>query len=148
MEFAWARKITFILTELIWKQLLEVWLWRRDIGYWHLNRYSYGICIVCFSSLMAYQPSWAFTIKTCRRQQWYYLTHNWGNRELNTFPKGISIKVNARVWQKFELTHYDVAVQYISHYAMGLPSSICFFLCFFFNGMSTFVGYLMPKPSF
>ena len=31
-----------------------------------------------------------------------------------------------------------------------LPKSVCLFVCLFslFNGISTFVGYLMPKPSF
>ena len=40
-----------------------------------------------------------------------------------TFPKGISPKINVIVLLEFELTYYDIAVQHITHYAMGtLPS--------------------------
>ena len=37
-----------------------------------------------------------------------------------TFPKGISLKVNSIVQLEFELAYYNVKVQQISHYAMGI----------------------------
>ena len=36
---------------------------------------------------------------------------------VHTFSKGISLKVNRLARLEFELIYYDVAVQYISHYA-------------------------------
>ena len=48
--------------------------------------------------------------------QWYYLGHFWGERGFHNFPKGSNPKVNF----------------------IGLVS--------LFNGKSTFMGYLMPKP--
>ena len=54
-------------------------------------------------------------------KQWlYYLAHIWEDGGVHTFPKGISPKVNVIVQLEFELAYYDVAVQHVSHYAMGL----------------------------
>ena len=39
----------------------------------------------------------------------------------NTFPKGISLKVNVIVQEKFELTYIKFAVQHISHNTMEAP---------------------------
>ena len=38
---------------------------------------------------------------------------------VHNFPWLISLKVNIIAQLEFELTHYDVAVQYVRHYAMG-----------------------------
>ena len=38
-----------------------------------------------------------------------------GDKGFHTFPKGISPKVNVIVQLEFELTHYNVLVQHISH---------------------------------
>ena len=54
-------------------------------------------------------------------------------KEDHIFLKGISPKVNILARREFELAYYDVKVWF------GLVSLI--------NGISTFLGYLMPKPS-
>ena len=35
--------------------------------------------------------------------------------EVHTFPKDISLKVNAIAWQEFELAYFKVAVQHFKH---------------------------------
>ena len=37
-------------------------------------------------------------------QQWYYLTNSWEDKEVHTFSKGISPKVNVIAWLEFKLT--------------------------------------------
>ena len=37
------------------------------------------------------------------------------------FPGGISLKVNVIARLKFDLAYYNVAVQYVSHYATEIP---------------------------
>ena len=55
-------------------------------------------------------------------QQWYYLTHSWGDKRVHTFPKGICQKVNVIAQLEFKFA-YEVTVQCISHYATGtLPA--------------------------
>ena len=44
-------------------------------------------------------------------QQWYKLIHSWGLWGFNSFPKGISPKVNIIVQLEFELTYFEFAVQ-------------------------------------
>ena len=39
-----------------------------------------------------------------------------------TFPKGISMKVNAVTWLAFEPAYYDVTLQHISHSSWEFPS--------------------------
>ena len=41
------------------------------------------------------------------------------DKEVFTFPKGISLKVNVITWLEFKLACYDITVQNISHYATG-----------------------------
>ena len=53
--------------------------------------------------------------------QWYYLTHCWGDKEVHTFPKGISPKVNVLARLEFELAYYDVTIQYISPHTTETP---------------------------
>ena len=36
------------------------------------------------------------------------------------FPKEISSKVNIIAWLEFELAYYDVVVQHVNHYNMGV----------------------------
>ena len=55
------------------------------------------------------------------KQLWYYLSHNWRDKHVHTFPKGIRLKVNVIVQLEFELTYCDVAVQHVSHYTIGIP---------------------------
>ena len=43
-------------------------------------------------------------------------------KAIHTFPKVISPKVNIMVRLEFELTYFKATVQYISHYATGIPS--------------------------
>ena len=50
------------------------------------------------------------------KQQWYYLTHNWADEEVHTFPNGICMKVNVIAQLEFELTYFQFTVKYISHY--------------------------------
>ena len=50
-----------------------------------------------------------------QRQKWYYLTHNFGKRELAPFP-WVSPKVNVIARLEFELAYYNVTIQHVSHY--------------------------------
>ena len=43
---------------------------------------------------------------------------------MNPFPNDISPKVNIIAQLEFELTHYNVVVQHISHYNIGTPHSL------------------------
>ena len=43
------------------------------------------------------------------------------NKDVHTFPKGISPKVNVIARLEFELAYYDVTVHYVSHYDTGIP---------------------------
>ena len=51
--------------------------------------------------------------------QWFYLTHEWGYKEIHAFPKGISPKVNVIAQLEFNLAYDDVGVQLVNPYAMG-----------------------------
>ena len=55
-------------------------------------------------------------------QQWYNLNHSWGDKRVHTFPKDISLKMNIITQLDLELSHYDVAVQYIDHYDLRTAS--------------------------
>ena len=55
-------------------------------------------------------------------QQWYYLTHNWGNKGVHTFPKDVSPKVKVTSRPKFKLVYFKVAIQLGSHYSTETPS--------------------------
>ena len=75
------------------------------------------------SFLMEYQTHRLFHAKAIlvERQKLNYLTHSWGDNRVYTFPKSISLKVNTIVQLEFELTYYNVTIQLISYYALGLP---------------------------
>ena len=66
------------------------------------------------------------------------------DKEVHTFSKDINLKVNLIVLLQFRLNHYYVTVQYINHNIMG--ASYSWFLSLF-NGISTFMGHLIPKSS-
>ena len=60
---------------------------------------------------MAHQPSWIIHAKSfLLDQQWFYITHTCGYKEVNFCPK-----VNVIAGQEFELAFFDVAVWPISH---------------------------------
>ena len=40
------------------------------------------------------------------------------DKDFNTFPKGVSLKVKVITLMEFELVYYDVTVQHIRHYDM------------------------------
>ena len=54
---------------------------------------------------------------------WKDLTLSWGNKWVNTPPKGISSKMSIKALLEFELVYYDVTDQDFSHYAMKTPPS-------------------------
>ena len=41
-----------------------------------------------------------------KKQLWYYLTHSWKDKGVNTFPKSISLKVNEMARIEFELADF------------------------------------------
>ena len=57
-------------------------------------------------------------------KQWYYLTHNWGDKGIQTFPKGISLKVTVIVQLEIKLTYFEATVQHFSHYTMETPTLV------------------------
>ena len=54
-------------------------------------------------------------------QYWYYLTHNWEDKGVHTFPKGICPKVNIIARLEYELAYYDSAVHRFNHYTTKTP---------------------------
>ena len=52
-------------------------------------------------------------------QKWFYLYYSWETVGFNTFPKGISPKVNIITGLDFEFAYFKAGVQYFSHYTMG-----------------------------
>ena len=42
------------------------------------------------------------------------------DKRVHTIPKGISPKVNVIAWLGFKLAYYDVAVQNVGHYIIGI----------------------------
>ena len=107
------------------------------------------LCVVCFLCLMAYQPSWviqgqihhyiwtAMIIFFNPYLRWFGVYN---------FLKVICLKVNVIARWKFELAYFEAAVQYLSHDTTGTPPHSVGFGSLF-NGISNFVGYLMPKLS-
>ena len=79
-----------------------------------------------------------------KNSKWYYLTHCWGNKGVYTIPKGINPKMNVIAWLEFELAYFKASIQHFSHYTMGTSPHI-YCLVSLFKGISTFMGYLMPK---
>ena len=43
------------------------------------------------------------------------------DKDFDTFPKHIDLKVNVITQLEFKLTYYNVAVQHVCHYAMVTP---------------------------
>ena len=66
------------------------------------------------------------------------MLYNKGDKEVHTFPKGISPKVNVTVWLESELVYFAAVVLHVSHYNARTPpvgSTACQLL----------LNYLMPK---
>ena len=53
--------------------------------------------------------------------EWGYLTHNWEDKGVHSFPKGIFPKVNVIARLEFELAYYDSAVLRFNHYTTWIP---------------------------
>ena len=116
---------------------------------------------------------------TCRKNnhpenQWmdvrskHAKSHIWRHKRVHTFPVGICAKVNAIARLEFEITNFNVAVQYVSHYTTETPGTnnkssslniiprkvslqlmmviLTTVMISLVNGISTIVVYLMPKP--
>ena len=67
-----------------------------------------------------------------------------GDKGVHAFPKGISPQVNIIAQLEFEPAYNDIPVEYVSNSIMEINP---FGLECLFNGISTFIGYLMPKLS-
>ena len=67
------------------------------------------------------------------KQQWYYLPHCRGDKDVHTFPKGFSLKVNVIVWLELE-----PIVHHLSHYTIKTtPHKRSYSLKFYSMGMKT-----------
>ena len=85
-------------------------VWFHDSSVHKKSPRSSHLCkkMIWFLYLMAYKPSLfnAQGILT-EEQQLNYLTHSWKNKEVHTFPKGISPKINLIVRPEFELDYLE-----------------------------------------
>ena len=54
-------------------------------------------------------------------QKWYYLTHSWEDKGVNTFPNVICLKVNIIAQLEFELVYYDSEVHCFNDYITRTP---------------------------
>ena len=70
---------------------------------------------------MAYQLLWINAKAILVEHEWYHLTHRLGDKKVQNFPKGISLKVNVVLLLEFRFAYYDVAVQHVRHYATRTP---------------------------
>ena len=70
-----------------------------------------------------------------------YQTQNLEDEGVHTFPKGISPKVNVIAQMEFDITRYDIAGQYVSHYATVI-------LRVYYTSISTFLAQLFLKRCF
>ena len=52
---------------------------------------------------------------------YFFLIHNWEDKGVHTFPKGICLKVNIIARLEFELAYYDSAVHRFNHYTTRTP---------------------------
>ena len=60
-------------------------------------------------------------------EEWYYLTHSWEDKGVDTFPKGICPKVIVIGRLEFELAYYDSAVHRFNRYTTTTPPKLnCF----------------------
>ena len=70
-----------------------------------------------------------FNTKAILEEQWWYNTLYLavGKRRFITFPRDIiCLKVNVRAQMEFELAHYDITVQHVSHYgSRDFPALTC-----------------------
>ena len=73
---------------------------------------------------MAYKPLWLFDIKDNLVEDSsdiiWPITRT-GDKGLIPFQRVFIKKMNVIKWLEFELTHYDVAMQHVNHYATSTP---------------------------
>ena len=62
-----------------------------------------------------------FNTKPILVEEWFYWTHNKRNKEIHTFPKSISPKVNVIAWPEIELAYFKATVHHFKHYFTGTP---------------------------
>ena len=77
--------------------------WFGWFVWWHIN-----LCMLFNAKAILLEEQW-----------WCYLTHNWGDKGVHTFPKGICPKVNVIARLEFELACYDFADHRFNHYTTG-----------------------------
>ena len=77
--------------------------------------------LVQFLYLMAHLPLFNAKALLLEEQQWYYLTHSWEDKGVQTFPKSICPKLNVIARLEYELTYYDSAVHRFNHYTTRTP---------------------------
>ena len=65
-----------------------------------------------------------FNAKAILLEEQYYLTHNWKDKGVHTFPKGICPKVNIIAQLENELAYYNSAVHRFNHYTTRTPPMI------------------------
>ena len=100
---------------------------------WRINQLKYFVDIIktikrvsfrlgfCFNDISATMGYLKPKVILVEGQYWYCLTNSCGeDKRVHAFPKSISLKLNVIAWLKFEVIYYDVAVQHVSHYAMGM----------------------------
>ena len=84
------------------------------------------LCQVWFLCLMAYQLFLGYLMpKPFSKKKQYYLTHNWEDKRVHTFPKGICPKVNIIARLENELSYYDSAIRRFNHYTTRTPPLLC-----------------------
>ena len=66
---------------------------------------------------MAYKPLWVIKCQShlCRTALIQFKPRGVVIRGINTFPKGIYVKVNVIAWVEFELTYFEATVHSFSH---------------------------------
>ena len=69
-----------------------------------------GISFVLFGFFVKWHINRPGMPKPSLKNKWYYLTQSWRNKEVYTFPKSFSSKVNFISLLKFELAHYNKEV--------------------------------------
>ena len=80
------------------------------------------VWFLCFNGIRGLFNAKAILLE---EQQWFYLTNNWEDKGVHTFPTGIYPKVNVIVQLKYKLAYYDSAVHRFNHYTTRtLPEAL------------------------
>ena len=88
-----------------------------DLGLNNLQR------LICHKTQQT-KPTKAILVE---EQQWYYLTHNKGDKLVHTFLKCIITKVNIITQQEFEFAHCKVEFKHVCLYTSRTP---ILYICF------------------